>query len=245
MFKEGGGGTITGGVELGSVAQRHFFRGEVQRVRELVEVFRYGVNELNAMGQTPLHIAAALGRADLVAELLRLGAKANASVGVSAPLLERGAAADARANGGWTPLVIAGENGHVAVLRELLKHGADVNARAKDGRTALHGASYKGRTELVRELLKHPAVHINAQDADGLTPLMETCLKGHVMAATLLVEHGADLALLNNGGQSALRLAEDKARNAAWHGAGEEPLAAAPRADYWRIVALLRERGAT
>jgi hypothetical protein len=38
---------------------------------------------------------------------------------------------------------------------------------------------------------------------------MDACRQGHLMAATLLIGHGADLALLNNAGVSALRLAEE------------------------------------
>ena len=69
-------------------------------------------------------------------------------------------------------------------------------------------ASYHGRTEAMRELLKRHDLNINAQDNDGATPLMDACDRGHLMAATLLIGLGADLALLDNSGESALRIAE-------------------------------------
>ena len=115
---------------------------------------------------------------------------------------------DARTNDGTTPLIIASSNGHMAVVRELLARGADVNARDNIGGTALHEASSNGHAEAQRELLKRDGVNVNAQDNDGSTPLMDACLDGHLMAATLLIAHGANLALLDINGDSALAVAE-------------------------------------
>ena len=117
---------------------------------------------------------------------------------------------DARIDGGTTPLVIASSNGHAAVVRELLARGADVNARSDSGSTALHVASYCGRAEAMRELLKRPDVDINAQDDNGDTPLFDTCSQGRLMAATILIGAGANLALVNNAGDSALSTAEER-----------------------------------
>jgi hypothetical protein len=103
--------------------------------------------------------------------------------------------------------MIASSNGHTAVVRELLVRGADVNARSNDGRTALHAASYDGRAEAMRELLVLRP-DINAQSGNGDTPLIEACSQGHLMAATILIGAGADLALLDNAGRSALVFAE-------------------------------------
>ena len=75
---------------------------------------------------------------------------------------------------------------------------------------------------------------------------MNACSHGHLMAATILIGAGADLALLNNAGESALRLAEELvARDAAPHAAGVAPPTAAQREEHKAIVALLKARGAT
>jgi len=64
-------------------------------------------------------------------------------------------------------------------------------------------------------------VNVNAQANSGSTPLMMACNKGRLMATTILIAAGANLALLDNLGRSALRLAERRsaerlvARNAA------------------------------
>ena len=123
-------------------------------------------------------------------------------------LVARGAVVDARDEDGWTSLMIASHEGHAPVVRALLAAGADVRARSNDNRTALHFASYHGRTEALRELLKSHDAELNAQDATGDTPLTDACAKGHLMAATLLISFGADINLLNNAGESALRLAD-------------------------------------
>jgi hypothetical protein len=104
--------------------------------------------------------------------------------------------------------MMAGEKGHATVVRELLQHGADANAHDNSGWTALHWASSNGRAEVMRELLKRHDANVNAQNNGGITPLMCACDKGHLMAATILIAAGADLALLNNSGESALRIAE-------------------------------------
>ena len=75
---------------------------------------------------------------------------------------------------------------------ELLKRGADVNAHNNNGRSALHSASYDGQSEVLRELLKRADLDLNAQDGDGDSPLIDACSQGHLMAATLLIGHGAD-----------------------------------------------------
>jgi len=45
---------------------------------------------------------------------------------------------------GFTPLHVAGQEGHVEVVRELLNHGANVNTAKKDGSIPLHAAALEG-----------------------------------------------------------------------------------------------------
>ena len=121
-----------------------------------------------------------------------------------------------------------------------------MNARNNHGRTALHLASYEGHAEALRELLKRHDVDVNAQMNNGSTPLMDACLAGHLMAATALIGLGADLALLDNAGHSALWWAERRvARDAVPPAAGAEPLNVAQREQHKGIVAMLKTHGAT
>ena len=220
-------------------------------------------------GSTALHLASLEGHAAIVRLLLDAGAQIEAKNNKDATplscvsqsghlevvrlLLERGAVVDARIVTGSTSLMIASSKGRAAVVRELLARGADVNARDNDGHAALHWASIFGRAETMRELLKRADPDINAQDGTGDTPLIDACMRGHLMAATLLIGHGADLALLNNAGRSALfsaewRVRQDALAPAAPPAAGVAPprgvVTEAQRAEHKVIVALLKARGA-
>ena len=74
---------------------------------------------------------------------------------------------------------------------------------------------------------------------------MKACVKGHLMAATLLIAHGADVNLLNHAGVSALRLAERLvARDAAPPAAGTEAPTAAQKAEQKKVVVELKNHGA-
>ena len=69
--------------------------------------------------------------------------------------------------------------------------------------------------------------------------------KGHLAAATLLLDAGADLALLDNAGDSALTWAERRVvADAAPPAAGAEPPSAAQVMEHTALVALLKARGA-
>lgn len=89
------------------------------------------VNQQNALGLTPLHSAAILGRADIT----RL-------------LLDAGADPDARDAGGSTPLHRAFAAGHVTVARILLDAGADIDAQDQFGVTPRKLASKVERGEI-------------------------------------------------------------------------------------------------
>ena len=78
---------------------------------------------------TPLQVAAAQGRLDIVAALLRAGADPNI----------------ARAGDGATPLALAAERGDGELCRVLLTRGAAVDQTAdRLGSTALHLAAGQG-----------------------------------------------------------------------------------------------------
>ncbi len=96
----------------------------------------------------------------------------------------------------------------------------------------------------MRELLSRGAA-VDAQENDGRTSLINACDKGHLAAATLLLDAGADLALLTNAGWSALRYAERRiVRDAAPPAAGATPPTAAQVAEHKALAQLLKARGA-
>ena len=96
----------------------------------------------------------------------------------------------------------------------------------------------------MHKLLLHGAA-VNAQANNGCTPLINASDKGHLAAATLLLDAGADLALLNNAGWSALHYAEDRVeRDDEEPEEGEDAPTAAQRREHKALVKLLKQRGA-
>jgi hypothetical protein len=121
-------------------------------------------------------------------------------------LLRKGANANAKDRGGWTPLHWAAFWGHVDVAKLLLEHGADVNARDEDSRTPLHVAAAGGHAEVARLLLERGA-DANARGKDGWTPLHYAASYGHADVARLLLDHGADPSIRDKDGRTPLDIA--------------------------------------
>ena len=219
---------------VAALAGRHF------RTANLLYQNGAHVDVSGHYGVTPLHSAAWYGDLEMVRVLLGLTPIHHVSQGPSSGdasrniprsslhnvtrlLLEYGADANARDNGGSTPLHKAAYNGRTEVVLVLLEHGADANARYNGGLTPLHEAAYNGRTELVLVLLEHVA-NIGAKDNQGRTPLHEAADHGRTEVVRLLLEHGANASAEDDQGRTPLHEAAD-------HGTAE-------------VVRLLLEHGA-
>ena len=140
--------------------------------------------------------ASALGRSDIVTELLDSGDEVDlwsvdgfsplhlaaffGRVGTVRLLLERGAAVDRPSRNGMkvTPLHSAAAGHHAGIGALLLAAGADPNARQQGGFVPLHAAAQNGDAALVRALLDHGA-DPNAVDDDGRTPATLAESKGY------------------------------------------------------------------
>eukprot|EP00854_Cymbomonas_tetramitiformis_P023495 gene23495-28447_t len=152
-------------------------------------------NDLSRNGTRALVQACMKGHTKIVRALLAAGADPNL-VDVS----------------GDTPLIKAvWRRENTEIVRQLLEAGADVNMMDGYKRTPLTKAAWWGRSEAIQVLLQagaplRPAweelmavevensVQAGAQlqpDGGGLTALIEATLKGHVAAASVLVDGGA------------------------------------------------------
>ncbi len=69
-------------------------------------------------------------------------------------LIEEGVDVNAKANNGFTALMIASQEGHTEVANMLIEKGADVNAQNNDGYTALMLASKEGHKEIANLLIE-------------------------------------------------------------------------------------------
>jgi hypothetical protein len=86
--------------------------------------------------------------------------------------------------------------------------GADIIATDARRRVALHQAALAGHSACIVELFRD-VTDVNAQDRDGLTPLMLAAGQGHNSAVQSLLRHGKiDVAVENTSGQTARMIAE-------------------------------------
>lgn len=208
--------------------------GQVLMVEVLLEA-GMEVNIPDLDGNTILHLAADYGSGILVQALLSAGAdptRANkrgetalhlavkyGQTSLTKSLLEAGAETNANSKNGYTPLMLlAGGRAEISEnAAMLLKAGADPSLKNKRGETALHLAAESGPVSLVKALLEARA-QVNARDQRGFSPLMHASQGAYSQSASpdkdlaaekalLLLEAGADPALADQTGITALHLA--------------------------------------
>jgi cytohesin len=181
--------------------------GDVGSVAALLE---RGVDRdcANPNGETPLYVAASLGRSEVVGLLVRSRADVNKSddhgripliaaslanrADIVEALLGAGADKDHADRSGRTALFAAVDMGHKAVALALISHLADINKPEIFGATPLHVACRNRRTEMVELLLLHGADKERKTGA-GLTPLIEAIECGAPEAVDVLCRSGANV----------------------------------------------------
>lgn len=128
-------------------------------------------DQANAVGETPLMMAALRGQAEWAGRLIDRGARLDgvdkgerpgwtalhyAAAGPDARtvalLLARGARVDVRAPNGTTPLMMAAQYGPEDAVRQLLEKGADPRLKNDQGLTAANFAVKGGREALATQL---------------------------------------------------------------------------------------------
>ena len=181
--------------------------------RDLVEHLIAGQPEhINARGnyeQTPMHVAASAGHADILSILVEYCADVDVrgkyldtplhyaslegNLEAAECLLDRGADINARTDIGSTPLCIVAniENDHVEFVRMLLRRGAKIENHDDDLWTPLYRAVLANNTQIVRLLLEHGA-DVNASDKSGKTPSQLGSQRGHHEIVELLSKYGAE-----------------------------------------------------
>ncbi|MDE0684573.1 MAG: ankyrin repeat domain-containing protein, partial [Candidatus Poribacteria bacterium] len=128
------------------------------------------VNLKDAVGRSPLRIAAEKGDINVVTFLIENGADVNVTdangntslifiinktgnLEITERLLEKGAAVNTQNGNGETALMYAAWRGHANIVRLLLQNRADATVKNRRGDTALSLADSQGHLEIV-EILK-------------------------------------------------------------------------------------------
>ena len=188
-------------------------------------------------GQTPLMYACRKGHYKVAARLLDLGAKPDlvSAKGRTAMfeavaenyhnlvellLKSKQSGLDLNAvhtkESNRTALMLASCSGHVEVVRLLLQHPeTNVNQRDVDGCTALSLASKAGYDEIVDLLLKKPHIKVDLVDSGRRSPLRLAAERNYWFIVQLLLDSGADSALEDLQGGTAILRAVDHGRQSA------------------------------
>lgn len=169
-------------------------RGDVAGITRILQASPTCVDARNARGRTSLHVAALIGRNDIVKLLLQYGA-------------------DVNARSGWmyTPLVFAAENVHPDVIVTLVRAGAQLEARTKSGNTAMHRAVLreKNNPDVIYALAVFGA-DVNTKNEKGDTAIYTSIAQGNGTNALVLCAFGADLNIKSSQGDSAADLMKRK-----------------------------------
>jgi hypothetical protein len=140
-------------------------------------------------GETPLSVAVRADQAEVVALLLRSGARA-----------------DVPDASGRTVLMQAIWWKRVTAIRVILDAAVPPDTRVAQGRTALMMAAAEGEADAVAALIEHGAKRDLADD-EGMTALMLAARSGHAQTVEVLARAGADISPRCGDGLTALELA--------------------------------------
>jgi len=213
-----------GDVQLHTAARR----GDLVRLRHLLDSGRVYVDSRDKDHSTPLILASAAGHSHCCRELLTQGAdprirrKTGAGAlflaaqggftDIVALLIRAGCQVNWQCRDGGTALMVAAQNGYVDVCRQLLIKGADIYKRMTDGATCLFLAAQNGQWRIVKMLLEHdfqcrktspfesPSTNTYAdtQRLDGVTPLWMAAQMDNNHIIRLLLRAGASPSIPRN-----------------------------------------------
>lgn len=157
------------------------------------------LDDMDAKGNTPLHIAAEQGSVEMATLLLDYGANPNirnecGEYGDGNWSVKLGNAGELRpvSHADKSPLHIACESDDVEMVELLLERGADPDLEDRASMTALHYAVEEGNEELLALLLKadaNPALGNNAIGMDN-TPFHHAISRGRYGMAKMLLDTG-------------------------------------------------------
>ena len=128
----------------------------------------------------------------------------HASLEILSCLIENGANINACTDFKITPLMMAVQNCRKYVVSFLIEHGANVDLQDEDGDTALHFACRSHASLEILSCLIENGASINACTNCKVTPLMMGVENCHKDVVSYLIEHGANVDLQDEDGDTAL-----------------------------------------
>ena len=165
-------------------------RGNIQIVNLLLDNGALVNAKRSRDGYTALHLAAWNGNLNVVVALI----KANASL-------------ENETNFGETALVLADLRGHRTIVQLLLDHGANPTTTGNEDWTPILRAVKADNHLGLALVLMESTADLERRDKDGKTPLIVAFERGFITAGKLLLDHGADVNVVDNFGGTALSYA--------------------------------------
>ncbi|XP_067668435.1 putative ankyrin repeat protein RF_0381 isoform X2 [Haliotis asinina] len=141
-------------------------------------------------GNNILHTSCSLGHVDIVKCILTEG------------LIN----IDSYGQNQMTPVMLAANNGQRHIIDILMNKKCDMKTVDKDGNTVLHMACIGGNKDIVGDILSKTLVDVNSRGQFQRTPAMVAAAHGHKEVFDLLINSGADLALVDCDGFGVLQL---------------------------------------
>ncbi|XP_071085224.1 putative ankyrin repeat protein RF_0381 [Haliotis cracherodii] len=196
--------------------------GDIEKVRGFLEQDKLEINSRGKNGETPVMMAARAGYVELVDFLVKKGADMSLvdSGGdnilhhvcrggdieiVKSVLAQDKLDINSRGKNGETPVMVVAAWARLGELLDfLVKKGADMSVVNNDGDNILHQACRGGDIETVRRVLAQDKLDINSRGKNGDTPAMVAAWTGHGELVDFLVKKGADMSLVNYGGDNIL-----------------------------------------
>lgn len=147
--------------------------------------------------ETSLHYCARAGNEDILLEIVKH---------IGNTCIQN--AVNKQSKNGWSPLLVASEQGHIQIVKILLQYHARVDVFDEyHGKAALHLAAENGHEQVADVLLWHKAF-VNAKSKLGLTPLHLAAQNGYNDLVRLLIEtHNAVIDALSLAKQTPLHMA--------------------------------------
>lgn len=192
-------------------------------------------------------------------EKLLFSAAKNGDIKTVQTLIKQGVNVNATTPNKWTVLMLAALHGQTESVRCLLGHrtkGHRAKRQAANPYATLKNSAMNafllavrsGNADTVRLLLDKVSIDINHQSEYELrdderytimpTPLMFAAKYGHTDVMKLLIEKGADVSIIDNGGENALSLATKHGHIASVRLLFELGLANANSTDHWETPIL-------
>ncbi|XP_071097328.1 uncharacterized protein [Haliotis cracherodii] len=159
---------------------------------------RMSIEKVTTFKMPPLHLACYHGHVNIVSLLIASDYDLNSHLPSLFSLLPDGP----------TPVIVATAEGHAPVLKCLIAANCDLSLGDETMDTSLHVACRKGFTDLVNLLVCQ--CNVSERNKDGDTPIHLACAAGYNDIVNTLLDHDADISLLNFRDYTAIDILSEK-----------------------------------